>query len=479
MILGEKQLLAADQQRFADASRDLNPLHMDPLFARRTPFGRQVVHGVHTLLWALDRFFEATGVRAPVSLDVRFAKPAFVGDALCAVLAKEAGDGRRLEVSAAGATVMTVLLDARASSPDAPQFEIPGDFAPSRSPRALDLEDLEGLAGALSLRDSAVQAVSLFPAACQALGADTVAALMATSRIVGMECPGLHSLFSGLSLALGRDTARIERVQWRVAKVDRRFRRIMIDVCGGGIAGQLETFLRAPPTPQLPMADVRAVVGPREFAGQHALIVGGSRGLGEVTAKIVAAGGGIPTVTYAVGREDAERLSEEIRAAGGQCRTLQYDVRRSSAPQLSALTDTPVALYYFATGNIFQRKAAIYEADLLREFLTFYVDGFHALCTELSARAPGRLVAFYPSTVALDKPVRDMTEYSLAKQAGETLCAHLASFVPDLEIVVRRLPRILTDQTATVFPVRSESPLEVMLPIVRQVQAATLAPSRS
>jgi len=80
--LGEKHFTSEDQLRFAALSGDRNPMHLDPVFARRTQFGRQVVHGIHTLLWGLDQFFAGTDLPRPTSLKVRFAKPAFVGDAV-------------------------------------------------------------------------------------------------------------------------------------------------------------------------------------------------------------------------------------------------------------------------------------------------------------------------------------------------------------------------------------------------------------
>ena len=42
------------QERFAALSGDRNPMHMDAVAARRTQAGLPVVHGIHTLLWALD-----------------------------------------------------------------------------------------------------------------------------------------------------------------------------------------------------------------------------------------------------------------------------------------------------------------------------------------------------------------------------------------------------------------------------------------
>ena len=286
----------------------------------------------------------------------------------------------------------------------------------------------------------------------------------------------MHSIFAGLSVDLLEPGPPGRSLDWRVHRVDARFRRVDLDVSGGGIAGRLETFLRMPPTRQLAMSEVCAAVGRDEFAGQCALIVGGSRGLGEVAAKIVAAGGGMPVITYAVGQDEAAELAAEIGAAGRQCQILHYDARRPAGPQLAALRVEPTSFYYLATCGIFRRKSALYEPALMREFTSFFVDGFYDLCSELRTRRPGRLAGFYPSTVAIDAPLPELTEYCLAKLAGEALCERLRVVLPDLDIVVARLPRIQTDQTATLVPVRSEPPLGVMLPIVRQVQTSACIP---
>jgi hypothetical protein len=68
----------------------------------------------------------------------------------------------------------------------------------------------------------------------------------------------------------------------------------------------------------------------------------------------------------------------------------------------------------------------------------------------------------------------DMTEYCMAKMAGEMLCANMNRAGGRVHIIVSRLPRLLTDQTATVFPVGTEDPLKVMLPAIRTVQSSRL-----
>src|SRR5438093_7142373 len=55
-ILGTRSYTPADQERFAELSGDFNPLHLDPVQARRELFGDVVVPGVHGVLDALDRY---------------------------------------------------------------------------------------------------------------------------------------------------------------------------------------------------------------------------------------------------------------------------------------------------------------------------------------------------------------------------------------------------------------------------------------
>jgi hypothetical protein len=285
-----------------------------------------------------------------------------------------------------------------------------------------------------------------------------------------MICPGLNSIYAELSINATREFSPRDFLAFRVTETDSRFRTVEQEIAGGGMAGIVRGFVRTPPVEQATMESLIGLIGPADFAGSLALIVGGSRGLGELTAKMIAAGGGHVIVTWKTGKEDAEKVSHEIRLSGGACHSLPYDVRRPVAEQLATFAHTPTHAYYFATPTIYRPKSELFVADRLQEFLAVYVDGFWQLSQFLRSRQP-RLSLFYPSSVFVTERPKGMTEYSMAKAAGETLCADMNLSQGPLHVTVSRLPRLPTDQTASTIAVEMASPIEIMLPIVREVQS--------
>lgn len=470
------------QERFADLSGDRNPIHMDPMAARRTQAGRPVVHGVHTLLWALDSLAEATVfTSAPVRIKAKFLKWIYVGDKTSLVLPVTDGPGpRTFRVEVDGLSVLTVELEYDNPRPMDERFQ------PALTPRAprsaaadwifSDLNDYAGTAFTANEADVSV----LFPSLTLLLSRSAVAEIAACSYVVGMEVPGLFSMFSRLDLTIRRNESNfIERggLHFRVISADIRFRKVRIVVTGRSIFGDVEAFSRVPPVAQKPMEGIAAYVSKSEFRGMTALVVGGSRGLGELTAKLIAAGGGTPIITYSVGLADAERLSADIRAWGGNAEIMHYDVRQPAHEQLGGLRSRPSHLFYFATSAIFRSKENLVSPSILADFSAFYLLGFHDLCSQLlkqfaiGGAVDRPLAVYYPSSVAVDERPNGMTEYAMVKAAGEQLCRDMNMFLTGLRILTTRLPRLRTDQTATIVPERELDSVAVMLPIIRQMQA--------
>src|SRR5262249_18311207 len=190
-----------------------------------------------------------------------------------------------------------------------------------------------------------------------------------------------------------------------------------------------------------------------------------------LTARIVAAGGGRVVITYVVGKVEAQEIAAEIGTEA--CRVLRYDVREPPLAQLFRLEDSVNQLYYFPTPHIAHQKQAIFTPQLFDQFCQFYVNGLYSLCIALQAAVRRKLSVFYPSSVYVNERPRGMLEYSMAKVAGELLCAEMNRLVGEVRVVVRRLPRVLTDQTAAVMSLHEIDTFDILLPIVREMSAET------
>jgi NAD(P)-dependent dehydrogenase (short-subunit alcohol dehydrogenase family) len=315
-----------------------------------------------------------------------------------------------------------------------------------------------------------------FPHAAKVITAKRLCGLAQLSNLVGMISPGLHSIFTGFNVDFIDDTATTSGLRFRVASTDPRFRLVRMDVAGSGLVGKVAAFSRWPPIDSPPLADLAAHVKTSEFGEGVALILGGSRGLGAVTAKILALGGSKTIITYARGKEDACKLAQEINRACGpeSCSTLLVDVRKEVRVQLASLTSAVTHFYYFATPSILSQNDGVFSPDLYGTFSRFYLSGFfEALEFLLSQARNGILSAFYPSSAYVETRPSGMTEYSMVKMAGELLCADLnRSSRSRLRIQVERLPRVLTDQTASVTPAETADPVSIMLPVIRSVYSA-------
>jgi hypothetical protein len=444
---------------------------MDAIAARRSIVGDVVVHGMHTVLWALEQLAKSSVCPTSVSaLDVSFPKPVYLGEEVSLLLKSQKGAKLHLTASVGQKIVASISL-AGEPLPQATENIQDGSLLPATTPQDTAFDDLASQQGTVPYARTADDFAIVFPAAATRFGASFLRDLAACSRLVGMNCPGLRSVFSRLTLTW-QQRGVAAPLNYHVIKVDSRFNLVTIGVQGAAVSGTIQAFSPQPPPRQMTMSALAPRIASTAFAEQTALIIGGSRGLGELTAKAIAAGGGRVLITYAVGRDEAERVVQEIRQCGGQATCFAYDVRQPAAQQLSALgAEKPNHLYYYATNQIFRGKTETFDADLLDRFMSFYIVGFHALCQALWEAGIRDMTCFYPSSIAVENRPKGMTEYAMAKAAGEILAADLHELFPGYRSYQLRLPRLLTDQTAVVSPQSLPQAIDILLPVLQDMQA--------
>lgn len=447
----------ADQIAFAELSGDNNPLHLDPVVARRTLFGQPIVHGVHSLMWALDQWLAGHSESVRLQhLQVAFSKPIGLDQEVRFNLVSAAKNRVRINLLKQDEIVVRMMFEwsvgwsipVEAVSPTAPK-QSPPDF--------LNRETIQSCTGFLDLHWQPELARRLFPNLSQRFCPVQSASLLGMTRLVGVKCPGLHSIFSELKLTAG-NTGDLEKIRYAVSEYDERYGLALLAVVAPGLNGNIKAFLRPQPQVQSSFLDLKNLVQAGAFAGQRALIVGGSRGLGEVAAKLLAAGGAQVQLTYHVGKMEAQMVVDEILAGGGLASLCELDVLRPQ-PDWSGLA-APTHLYYFASPLI-SASDKKFSAVLFNSFCNYFVNGFAGVVESLQRL--GLRHVFYPSTVFLDEMPGNFVEYALAKRAGETLCQAFRQKYPGMIFYCPRLPKMATDQTASLHPVQNPDPAPIIL----------------
>jgi NAD(P)-dependent dehydrogenase (short-subunit alcohol dehydrogenase family) len=285
----------------------------------------------------------------------------------------------------------------------------------------------------------------------------------------------LHSILAGLDLrdsSTALDPSDVPQLHYETENYDDRVSRLELHVAGPGLVGKVIAFVRPEPQKQSTFETLHWLVSPDEFRGERALVIGGSRGLGEVAVKLLAAGGADVKFTYHRGAADAEYLESEIAAGGAAASHFAYDVLTDAA-QLPTLVGSwsPKLLCYFATPFISAGADRRFSLSRFQEFCNYYVGAFLDTFHAVRGLGPSVSRVLYPSSAFVDEIPLNMGEYAAAKSAAETLCRFLAKAHGEIRFHCPRLPRLATDQTASLIRTDLPDPAPALLAALRELRA--------
>lgn len=470
---------------FAHLTGDYNPVHVDEAVGRRSSFGNVIAHGMNVVLSSIERYLAARILLDPAEplpdiarIQLQFLKPVFVDECLSIVCVSSDRKRTRLSVRHQQSDLVKITLVWRETVSDAGKHRSTALTSqqrvepPRRDPVRRRIHDGDGVAGKLPLRVGGDRLARAYPCCVNWLGERALAGLALLSTIVGMEWPGEYSLFTNARIDLSDvpDGGAPDHLTFRVISTETEYAVTRLAVEGPDFSSEIDAFFRPMPVKQPSTTELSSAVRPDEFKGCTALVVGGSRGLGEIAAKLLALGGAEIILTYRSSAAEAEAVRSDLISTGARCDLLQFDACVQAAPLLPAIgASARPLLLYFPSPHIFRRRTTAFSKAWLAEFLDVYVDGFLNTLNMVKHWTAGPISILYPSSEALDHPSQELIEYAAAKAAGEAICRAIAAEDQRLTMEIPRLPRLLTDQTNSVVRVETAQPVDILLPILRRM----------
>ncbi len=461
-----------DSLAFAKLSGDYNPLHVSPSFARRTPFGATVVHGVHALVRAIllvSRRLQQSSRLA--RLQVWFREPISHSSTIDVVQVERQCNDFRLELKMGPTTCQVIVLSIVSQTNGVDSDLVCSTYNESEV-QVLTLQESANATGSVPLQFDNVLAAQLFSQNNLTIPHIQIAQLLALSRIVGMECPGLNSTLTHLAadfddISVGSDSA----IKFTSCLASSALSKVRIDAVSVGLRSKVESLYRPPPVTQPSFGEVSDRVFRKEFSGDRCLVIGGSRGLGEVTSKILAAGGASVGLSYYSEEKDAVRIRDELRNAGCESYSFYFNVLQPSISTHDFPADwKPTKLFYFATPYIGLTRTAVWDELRFEKFCKYYVGGLvHSVANVRGIFGLRELDVFYPSSVILDSGGALAAEYAASKAASESVC-HFLNAQSGIRCFSARLPRILTDQTNSFVSAPAEDAVDTLIGVFQKMK---------
>lgn len=459
-----------DQIKFAALSGDNNPLHTDEVSARRYLFGEVVVHGIHALIWAMNQWLQQVDGQIRIkTLKVNFRGPIKLSENIDIDIHHQDAHTVRLQIVMDGFVSMNALLQWELSSDD--DTFIADKKYSLESPRICHPEKVLSEKGSVALQIDRLLAHELFSEVVTKLKSDQLAALLATTQLIGMEVPGLHSVFLGLDVVEGDPSLRAHAsMNYHVSGYDDRTSSVSLQVQSSGLSGHVSAAFRPSPVNQLMYKDIKSLVPPGIFRHERAFIIGGSRGIGAVAAKILTAGGADVQCTYHRGLHEAQIMRDEVEREGGKISFFQLDANEDPRVSLKPLGSwSPTFFGYFATPFAFAGKKGVYSSVLLHEYMRIYVDAFSRIFQQLATSESTLKNILYPSSSAIDEMPLHMGEYATAKASAEVMCQFFSKKHKHITFHCPRFSRLETDQTASIFHTEITKPETVLLPLLLNI----------
>ncbi len=443
MFLKKKKFDYNEQKNFALLSGDFNPIHLNKIKARKYFTGQIIVHGINIFLYLLE-ILVVKNLYFLANYKIKFKKYIRVDEYFHIYW-----DNEKKQIKAINKN-NEILCEVRCLERDffSNNFLVKQEHdILCKTPLNL-VSDYEINDNTFSCIHSGkkTHAKFLYPNLTKLLGANIVFEIAGISAIIGMRYPGLRSIFLGLSISFLEKKGNKKKVE---LTNETRFGLVRLQYKGINIQSNLEACFRPQETKLKSYLDLKAKVNHNiDMQNTKVLIIGGSRGIGAITAKILSIYNCEVTITYYKCKEDAYLIKNEIERHGRSIKVFKLDITKKSS--LKKVSNIYNQVYYFATPKILKNSSTHFDEKLYCLFHSFYVEGLKNILKKCYSK--NLLYFMYPSTDFISTNQKGFKEYIKAKLEGEKVCENFDDLMVGLKINKPRIPQVLTDQTQSLIP---------------------------
>ena len=449
---------------FAALTGDRSSLHVDDAFARRSAYRRRIVHGMLPLgFFPIAVPAPPAGLQwVPTAVTGRFLAPVFSGDPLLLTIAAarpadEDGvtvfdyrvEHARTRTAATVGTIAVACAPVEALLSATTETATAGMLAAAVELNTFTFDEIEpGGTDSLPFRitDASVREFSrllaggvgvgaIEPAVLERVWLPSLLAVLLFSTSVGVCLPGASATFLEFAARIARKvelgtTYRLDGMVARKSSATRVIKKDMLVTTDGPgdrvavVSGRVAAMVNRPSATMPSCEALKAEAVGWGLEGKVVLVTGGSRGIGETTAKLLALCGAKVVVNFHRGADDAARVVDEIGDAGGEATAIQADV--ADPASVAALVRRAIE-QYGAVDVLVNNAARDFRPipfldlswDEVQKDIDVIARGAFLCCQQviplMLQRGGGKIVNI--STVATDDPPPDQTKYVMAKSA--------------------------------------------------------------
>lgn len=456
-----------DQKEFAKLSGDFNPIHISSVDARLTIAGECVCHGINIFLWGIESLTRLN-LNKYSKFKIKFINFIPINKQIEYVFDKKNNSISILFNNSISAKISLLDTKIKEEKEEKIGLNIEYDFLTENYKKVPEIKNQSEIKSSSFLKPSyfgnSKFAEKLFPYLSNHYGIGRLCEMASLSEVVGMRVPGMYSIFSSTTIEITNN-----KVDTFIKILDSsiKFKRVLVSYKYSSIEGQIEAFFRPKPFQAKSCESLKKLFRnySQDYKNKNVLIIGGSRGLGACVAKLIAIRGGSITISYNKGVKEAKLLKKEIQNIGCKCSILEFDVfSKSYEINLNSEFDQ---LFYFASPKIKINKRTEIDENLSKTYKFFYIDAFRKLLKEANLCKTKKI--FYPSTIYINQKPKGFKEYIEAKFYGEKLCEYENSINKNISILYPRLPKFLTDQTASIISPKTADIYRTMMDYIDEM----------